>query len=168
MENNYVTITYVELERNIFVPVEWPIRGIESTVLSLAKRIILEPDDMTCFLEVQNIPTKLVRHPTRTSSVNIFQKVSHKELADALRGDSVCSRDDHSVKIDIPSGSQNCCKLLVAVVKKDSSKTNTSSVGLMHPGFKLASERVLIFLLIVVVVFGSILTLLSIYLSITF
>lgn len=78
MEDNYATITHVELERNILVPLEWPIQGMESTVLSLAKRIILEPDDMTCFLEVQNIPARLVRIPTRTSFINIFQTVSHE------------------------------------------------------------------------------------------
>ncbi|ABK63316.1 hypothetical protein [Cotesia plutellae polydnavirus] len=138
MEDNYATITHVELERNILVPLEWPIQGMESTVLSLAKRIILEPDDMTCFLEVQNIPARLVRIPTRTSFINIFQTVSHEELADAIRCDGAFPRDEHSVKIDIPSGSQSCSKLSVAIAKRTSPKTNTESIGFMPPDFNSA------------------------------
>ncbi|CAD6243677.1 GSCOCT00013102001.2-RA-CDS [Cotesia congregata] len=118
MENNYATITHVELERDIHIPLEWPIRGIESTLLSLAQKMIMESNTEKCFLEVQNIPAKLVRHPTRTGFVNIFQKVSHKEIEDAFRCDVASPKDDRSVKIDIACGSQSISKLSVANAKR--------------------------------------------------
>ncbi|CAD6243552.1 GSCOCT00013081001.2-RA-CDS [Cotesia congregata] len=136
MENNYATITHVELKRDILIPLEWPIRGIERTVLYIAQKMIMEPDAEKCFLEVQNIPAKLLRRPTRTGFINIFQKVSHEEIEDAFRCDVASPKDDRSVKIDIASGSQSISKLSVADAKRMSPKTQTSYVGVIPPGYK--------------------------------
>nr|QZB49110.1 BV-like protein [Cotesia vestalis bracovirus] len=65
------------------------------------------------------------------------------ELADAIRCDGAFPRDEHSVKIDIPSGSQSCSKLSVAIAKRTSPKTNTESIGFMPPDFKNNSLNIL-------------------------
>lgn len=78
MEEHYATIAYVELKHNIHIPLEWPIQGIEKIVLFLAEKIIMEPDPPPCFLEIQNIPTKIVRRITRSGFINIFQKIRHE------------------------------------------------------------------------------------------
>ncbi|KAH0547110.1 hypothetical protein KQX54_017137 [Cotesia glomerata] len=38
----YHIVSYFQLERDIHIPLKWPIRGIESTVLSLAQRMIMD------------------------------------------------------------------------------------------------------------------------------
>ncbi|CAG17453.1 hypothetical protein CcBV_15.4 [Bracoviriform congregatae] len=73
--------------------------------------MIMKPDPVTYFLQVQNIPAKLVRNSTRTGFINVFQKVSHKELADAFRCDTALPKDLYSVKINFASGNQSCNEL---------------------------------------------------------
>lgn len=78
MEEHYATIAYVELKRNIHIPLEWTIQGIEGIVLLLAEKIIMESDSSLCFLEIQDIPAKIVRRITRSGFINTFQKISHE------------------------------------------------------------------------------------------
>lgn len=76
MEIHYATIAYVELKKNIHIPNEWPIQGIEGLVLFLAEKIIMNPDPVTPILQVKKIPAKLIRRPTDSGVLHVFKKVS--------------------------------------------------------------------------------------------
>lgn len=71
------TSKFVQLSKRIFVPQEWPIRGIETFLIKLAKTII---DDVTSdnfiILQVHNIPTVLIRNEGNYGTRYFFKTIS--------------------------------------------------------------------------------------------
>lgn len=67
---------YAELRKDIFVPSEWPLDGIDRLVLTLAEKIIKEDNSVNSILQVKGIPAKLVTLINNDYFVYVFKKVS--------------------------------------------------------------------------------------------
>uniref|UniRef100_UPI00043FFDCA hypothetical protein n=1 Tax=Microplitis demolitor TaxID=69319 RepID=UPI00043FFDCA len=107
MEEEFATIVYVELAPGILVPYEWPIRGLENLVLTLAKEIIAKDDSVRFILQVKNIPAKLVRHIDRSGFTYIFEKVPAEETIDSYVYDIVLPKEEDSIQVEMFGGSSS-------------------------------------------------------------
>ncbi len=67
---------YVELTKDIFVPFEWPLDGIDKLVLTLAEKIIKDDNSVNSILQVKEIPAKLVTLINNNYCVYVFEQVS--------------------------------------------------------------------------------------------
>lgn len=71
------TSKFVQLSKAIFVPNEWPIRGIEPFLIKLAKTVINNvTSDTFVVLQVHNIPTILVRDERTHETRYFFEKIT--------------------------------------------------------------------------------------------
>lgn len=69
---------YVQLSKRVFVPNEWPVKGLESFFLKLAKLVIDDvTSDRVIVLQVQNIPTILVCHGEGEETKYFFQRITN-------------------------------------------------------------------------------------------
>lgn len=78
MEDEFATVVSVEVVPNIFVPIEWPIEGLENLIVTLAKKIIARFNFLSPIVQVKNIPTRLIRRIYMNTPAYFFQKVSKK------------------------------------------------------------------------------------------
>lgn len=73
----FSTAQYVQLSNRVFVPNEWPVKGLESFLLKLTKLVIDDvTSDRVIVLQVQNIPTILVCHGEGEETKYFFQRIS--------------------------------------------------------------------------------------------
>nr|AOH69158.1 hypothetical protein A6F54_89 [Microplitis mediator bracovirus] len=105
MEEEYATIVYVELAENIYVPYEWPIRGIENLILVLAEKIISQFGFASPVLQVKNIPTRLMRRTKTTGSIHVFEKVAKEEMVGSFVYDIVLPKEEDSIHMEMTRGS---------------------------------------------------------------
>lgn len=72
----FSTAQYVQLSNRVFVPNEWPVKGLESFLLKLAKLVIDDvTSDRVIVLQVQDIPTILVCHGEGEETKYFFQRI---------------------------------------------------------------------------------------------
>ncbi|ACE75505.1 conserved hypothetical protein [Bracoviriform facetosae] len=86
---------YVQLSKRIFVPNEWPVRGLRTFLLKLTTLVI---NDVNCngviVLQVQDIPTVLVRREENDKVWYFFEKIARPLPAEAYIIDVVVGRID--------------------------------------------------------------------------
>ncbi|XP_008558595.1 uncharacterized LOC103579078 isoform X2 [Microplitis demolitor] len=105
MEDEFATVVSVEVVPNIFVPIEWPIEGLENLIVTLAKKIIARFNFLSPIVQVKNIPTRLIRRIYMNTPAYFFQKVSKKEMIGAYVYNIVLPKEGNSILIEINSGS---------------------------------------------------------------
>lgn len=71
MENSYAEIAYVELKRDIHVPIEWPISEMKQLIICFAEKII--KDGPWYILQINEVPAKLIC--SESNCVYTFQKI---------------------------------------------------------------------------------------------
>ncbi|XP_057321124.1 uncharacterized protein LOC130664940 [Microplitis mediator] len=133
MEEEFATIVYVELAPSILVPYEWPIRGLESLVLTLAEEIIAQDDSVKSILQVKNIPAKLIRHIDSSGFTYVFEKVPTEETVGCYVYDIVLPKDEDSIRVDMSGGSSSHKGSWPNYVTSVSPRSNKTSYYLTPP-----------------------------------
>ena len=73
----FSTAKYVQLSNSIFVPNKWSVKGLEKFLLQLTKLVIVDvSSDKVIVLQVQDIPTMLVRREGKNGIQFIFKRIS--------------------------------------------------------------------------------------------
>ncbi|XP_074095618.1 uncharacterized protein LOC141525153 isoform X2 [Cotesia typhae] len=121
---------YVQLSKRVFVPNEWPVKGLESFFLKLAKLVIDDvTSDRVIVLQVQNIPTILVCHGEGEETKYFFQRITNPGQTGAYVIDVVISTMDNLSETN-------------SMVSDDSSKTSENYISDTDEGISVDNYNI--------------------------
>ncbi|CAD6244514.1 GSCOCT00013376001.2-RA-CDS [Cotesia congregata] len=127
----FSTAKYVQLPNRVFVPSEWPVKGLESFLSKLTKLVIDDvTSDRVIVLQVQDIPTILVCCGEGEETQYFFQRISSPGQTEAYVIDVVIATMDNLSKKN-------------SMTSEDSSKSSENDISDSDKGISLDNYNIM-------------------------